>query len=128
MTLCVVVAVFFYHVPFRGSFLVLGIVSSAFLITATLQGLLISTWAKNQLVASQISIVTAFLPAFIFSGFIFEISSMPEIIQCITYFIPARYFVAFLQTLFLVGNVWNLIIPNTIYILTFSCFTSYHNF
>lgn len=119
MTLCVVVAVFFYDVPFRGSFWVLGIVSSAFLITATLQGLLISTIGKNQLVASQISIVTAFLPAFILSGFIFEISSMPPIIQAVTYVIPARYFVACLQTLFLVGNVWDLIIPNTLYILIF---------
>ena len=117
MTLCVFVAVFFYNVPFRGSFLVLGIVSSSFLITATLQGLLISTAGKNQLVASQISIVTAFLPAFILSGFLFEISSMPKMIQMITLIIPARYFVSCLQSLFLVGNVWNLIIPNTLYIL-----------
>jgi ABC-2 type transport system permease protein len=119
MTICVIVSVFFYGVPFRGSFIVLGLVSSAFLITATLQGLLISTVAKNQLVASQISILTAFLPAFILSGFLFEISSMPWVIQGITYLIPARYFVACLQTLFLVGNVWHLILPNTIYILIF---------
>lgn len=119
MTMCVVVAVFVYSVPLRGSFWLLGIVSSAFLFTATQLGLLISTVSRNQFVASQASIVTGFLPAFILSGFIFEITSMPLIIQMVTYLIPARYFVSCLQTLFLVGNVWALVIPNTIYILVF---------
>lgn len=117
MLLCIFVAVFFYDVPLRGSFLILLIVASAFLITGTLQGLLISTFGKNQIVASQVSIVTAFLPSFILSGFIFEISSMPPIIQAITYIIPARYFVSSLQTLFLVGTVWELVWYNTLYIL-----------
>lgn len=119
MTMCVLVAVFFYDIPLRGSFLTLGLVSSAFLFTATQLGLLISTVSKNQFVASQISIVSGFLPAFILSGFIFEISSMPTIIQYITYLIPARYFVSSLQTIFLVGNVWSLVIPNTMAILMF---------
>lgn len=119
MTMCVFVAVVLYDVPLRGSFLSLGIASAAFLFTATQLGLLISTLSKNQFVASQISIVSGFLPAFILSGFIFEISSMPPIIQYITYLIPARYFVSNLQTIFLVGNVWSLIIPNILSILAF---------
>jgi ABC-2 type transport system permease protein len=119
MTLCVIVGVLFYNIPFRGSFWVLGIASLAFLFTATQLGLLISTLSKNQFVASQASIVSAFLPAFILSGFIFEISSMPIVIQYITTLIPARYFVSILQTLFLVGDVWSLVIPNTLYILLF---------
>ncbi|HXF28417.1 MAG TPA: ABC transporter permease, partial [Chlamydiales bacterium] len=90
-------------------FSVLTLVSGVFLYAALNLGLLISTLAKNQFVAAQMSLVTAFLPAFILSGFIFEISSMPLPIQIITYFIPARYFVSCLQTLFLVGNVWSLI-------------------
>jgi len=119
MTMCVMVAVFIYSVPLRGSFWLLGLVSSAFLFTATLLGLLISTLSRNQFVAAQASIVTGFLPAFILSGFIFEISSMPLPIQFVTYVIPARYFVSCLQTLFLVGNVWPLVLSNTMYILTF---------
>lgn len=119
MTMCVVVAVFVYDVPLRGSFWLLGLVSSAFLFTATLLGLLISTLSRNQFVAAQASIVSGFLPAFILSGFIFEISSMPMPIQLVTYIIPARYFVSCLQTLFLVGNVWALVLPNTLYILAF---------
>jgi ABC-2 type transport system permease protein len=77
-------------------------------------GLLVSTLCKSQLLASQISITAGFLPAYILSGFLFEISSMPQWIQFLTYIIPAKYFVQCLQTLFLVGNVWNLILYNMV--------------
>lgn len=112
MTMCVLIAVFLYAVPFRGSFLTLVGVSSVFLFTALGLGLLISTLAKNQFAAAQAAMVSAFLPAFILSGFIFEISSMPLPIRLMTYVLPARYFVSSLQTLFLVGDVWSLILYN----------------
>jgi ABC-2 type transport system permease protein len=114
MTICVVIAVFGYDVPFRGSWWLLGIVSATFLFCALGIGLLISTVSRNQIVASQISIVVGFLPAYILSGFIFEIASMPLIIRLLTYLMPARYFVQCLQTLFLVGNVWSLVLFNLI--------------
>jgi ABC-2 type transport system permease protein len=79
--------------------------------------LLISTLLRNQFAAAQAAIVTAFLPAFILSGFIFEIASMPWIIRMITYIISARYFVSSLQTLFLVGDVWRLLLYNLIAML-----------
>lgn len=110
MVICVLVSIFLYNVPFRGSLLVLTIVSAVFLLAALALGLLISTIAKNQFVAAQMAMVAGFLPGFILSGFIFEISSMPLIIRAFTYLIPARYFVSALQTLFLVGNVWELIL------------------
>lgn len=110
MTLSVMIAVFFYNVPFRGSFFVLALVTSAFLTAMLSLGLLISSSARNQITSSQITIVTAFLPAYMLSGFIFEIASMPLPIRFVTYFLPARYFVSCLQTLFLVGNVWSLIV------------------
>ncbi|MBN9376895.1 MAG: ABC transporter permease [Chlamydiales bacterium] len=110
MVICVLVSIFLYNVPFRGSLLVLTIVSAVFLLAALALGLLISTIAKNQFVAAQMAMVAGFLPGFILSGFIFEISSMPMIIRAFTYLIPARYFVSALQTLFLVGNVWELIL------------------
>ncbi len=114
MALCFIVAVFFYQVPFRGSLIALFLVSSTFLFTALGQGLLISTIAKNQFIAGQMSMFSAFLPAFMLSGFIFEIKSMPVIIQYFTYVLSARYFVSALQTLFLVGNVWQLLIIDII--------------
>jgi ABC-2 type transport system permease protein len=117
MTMCVVISVFYYHIPFRGSFVVLSLVTGVFLLTALGLGLLISTATRNQFVAAQAAIVAAFLPGFILSGFIFEIASMPLPIRLITHGIPARYFVSCLQTLFLVGNVWTLIIPNSLAML-----------
>lgn len=117
MACCVIGTTFFYNIPFRGSYVLLFIVTSAFLITALGIGLLISTMTKNQLAASQAAQVAAFLPAYILSGFIFEITSMPKIIQAVTFIIPARYFVRSLLTLFLVGDVWVLIIKDILAML-----------
>lgn len=120
MALCVIISVYFYNIPFRGSYLILAIVSGAFLLTALGIGLLISTLSRNQFVAAQASMIAAFLPGFILSGFLFEISSMPLVIQWVTHLVPARYFVSCLQTLFLVGNVSSLLIANLIPMLVFS--------
>ena len=111
-SLSVIFTVFFFGVPLRGSWLALGIVNGVFLFSALGLGLLISIIARNQFVASQAAINAAFLPAYMLSGFLFEITSMPKWIQMLTYALPARYFVSCLQTLFLVGDVWPLIIRN----------------
>ncbi len=118
---CTLIAVFLYNVPFRGSVWVLALVSAVFLMTALGIGLFISTLARDQFVASQMSIVVSYLPAFMLSGFIFEISSMPIVIQLITYIVPAKYYVTSLQTVFLVGNVWKLLLYDTGALLIF-CF------
>ncbi len=113
----VAVSVFLFEVPFRGSILALLVTSSAFLLAALGQGLLISTVTKNQFVASQVAVITGFLPAFLLSGFIFEISSMPLPIRALTHIIAARYLVSNLQTLFLAGDVWPLLLPNILVLL-----------
>lgn len=105
-TLCVLVAVILFGVPFRGSILALYALSVAFLIPALGQGLLISAATKNQFLASQLALISAFLPAFLLSGFLFEINSMPQVIQWITTLVPARYLIPSLQTVFLAGDVW----------------------
>lgn len=112
MAMCTSIAVLFYKVPFRGSYLLLSLTSALFLFSALGLGLLISTVTRNQFAAAQAAQVTAFLPAFMLSGFIFEISSMPWIVRAISSLLPARYFVSSLQTLFLVGNVWELLLIN----------------
>ncbi len=114
MALSVTMAVWQFDVPLRGSMWVLLMGTSLFLLTALGMGLLISTTAKNQFVAGQLAIITTFLPAFILSGFIFDIGSIPPAIRAITYLIPARYFVAILQTVFLAGDVWPVIVPNAL--------------
>lgn len=112
MFICTIISIVFFRVPFRGSILPLTIVSSVFLLTALGSGLLISALTKNQFLASQFSIVFSFLPAFMLSGFVFEISSMPFLIRALTYIVPAKYMVTCLESLFLVGNVWRLLIIN----------------
>lgn len=110
MILSMAVAVFVFDVPFRGSFLAVALVSAVFMGAALGQGLLISTVTRNQLVAAQISILTAFLPAFYFSDFVFEVDSMPWPLQAVSYAIPARYYISSLQTLFLAGDIWSVIL------------------
>jgi ABC-2 type transport system permease protein len=112
MTLCVIVAVFIFGVPFRGSVLALYAISAAFLLPALGQGLLISAATKNQFLASQLALLSAFLPAFLLSGFLFEIGSMPIVIQWISVVVPARYLIPALQTVFLAGDVWPLFFTN----------------
>ncbi len=110
MLLCVFITTVIFQVPFRGSLPALLVVSSIFLFASLGMGLFISTLARNQFVASQAATTAAFLPSLMLSGFIFEISSMPTIIQLLTYILPARYFVSSLKTLFLVGDVWSVLI------------------
>jgi ABC-2 type transport system permease protein len=112
MALSVVMALWQFEVPLRGSLLVLFAASALFLLVALGMGLLISIVARSQFVAGQIAIIATFLPAFILSGFIFDIGSMPAVIQGITHIVAARYFVAILQSVFLAGNVWSVILPN----------------
>ena len=119
MALCTVLAVTVFGVPFRGSVLALLAISSAFLLPALGLGLFISAATKNQFVASQIALLTGFLPAFLLSGFLFEISSMPWPIQMLTYIVPARYLIPPLQTVFVAGDLWSLFLPNIAIMLGF---------
>ena len=106
MTLCVILAVFLFSVPFRGSILALYALSAAFLMPALGQGFLISAVTKNQFLASQLALLSGFLPSFLLSGFIFEINSMPLVIQYISMIVPARYLIPSLQSVFLAGDIW----------------------
>ena len=112
MSICLFVSTVIYRIPFRGSIFALFLCSAWFLICSLGTGLLISILSKIQIISSQIAIIIGFLPAYILSGFLFEISSMPSWIQVLTYLMPARYFVQSLQTLFLVGNIWPLFWKN----------------
>jgi ABC-2 type transport system permease protein len=122
MAVSVTIAVFLFGVPLLGSLLVLSLAASLFMLASLGMGLLISTISKNQFVAGQIAIITTFLPAFILSGFIFDIGSMPAPIQVITHIVAARYFVAILQSLFLAGTVWSVILPNLLALLGMAIF------
>ncbi len=118
----VVIARIVFALPMRGSLFALCFASSAFLLAALCQGLLISTVTKNQFVAGQAALIAAFLPAMLLSGFIFEIDSMPIAVRAVTRLIPARYLVSSLKTIFLAGDIYAVIIPNVIAMLCIAAF------
>jgi len=122
MVIALLLAVFVFDVPMRGSLWLILATSALFLIGALAMGLLISTIARNQFVAGQIAIVAAFLPAFMLSGFVFEPSSMPHWVEALSYLVASRYFVTLLQTLFLAGDVWSVILPNSAALLAVAVF------
>lgn len=115
--LCLAAAVFLFEVPLRGSLAVLVGVSMVYLLVALGIGLFISSAVKSQFVASQIALVATFLPAMMLSGFLFDPRSMPGPVRAITYALPARYYVSALQTVFLAGNVWSVLVPSTLILL-----------
>ena len=111
LALCFVAAKFLFFVPFRGSLWVLTGASMLYLLVALGIGLFISSAVKSQLVASQLTLIATFIPALMLSGFIFDLRSMPFAVQVIADVFPARYFVSLLQTVFLAGDIWPLVLP-----------------
>ena len=110
--LCLLAAKFLFYVPFRGSVIVLTGASTLYLLVALAIGLLISSAVKSQFVAIQITVLVTFLPAVMLSGFLFDLRSMPAAVRMMTYLLPARYYVTLLQTIFLAGDIWAVILPN----------------
>jgi len=104
MLLSVLAGRFLFEVPIRGSLVLLFGVSAVFLVGALALGIFISTLAKSQLLASQAAFVATFLPAFLLSGFMFDIGNMPRPLQVMTNLIPARHFVTILRGLYLKGT------------------------
>jgi ABC-2 type transport system permease protein len=117
---CVVVGVFVFHVPLRGSIVLLGVTSCVFLCGALFWGILISVIAKSQLLAFQMGILSSFLPAMMLSGFIYAIDTMPLPIQAITYIVPARYFVTIVKGIYLKGVGLSVLWAEVLFLVVYS--------
>jgi ABC-2 type transport system permease protein len=104
VAICAAIAIYWFHVPFRGSYLTLLVSSALFLVVVLSLGFFISVLAKNQFTACQIALLVTFLPAFLLSGFLFSIEQMPTAMQWITAVVPARYYVSVLKKIFLKGT------------------------
>lgn len=118
--ICAAIAVYWFHVPFRGSFVTLLISSAMFLIVVLSMGFFISVIAKNQLAASQIALLATFLPAFLLSGFLYSIEQMPVVLQWITRILPARYYVSVLKKIFLKGSPTGLLYADLVPLAIFT--------
>ena len=104
MAICVISGIFIFGVPFKGSLTLLIVSSFVFLFGALSTGILISAANRSQLMAYQMGTLASFLPGFLLSGFIYSIASMPRVIQAISLFVPARYFINIVKGIFLKGT------------------------
>jgi ABC-2 type transport system permease protein len=121
MIVAVAMAVFFFQVPLRGSVPLLFGVGMLFVVGTLAQGILISTVARQQLLASQFAMISTFLPAFLLSGFAFAIANMPLPVQGLTYVVvPARYFVALVKGIFLRGVGLGTLWPDALFLAVFA--------
>jgi drug efflux transport system permease protein len=112
--MCAAIGVFWFEIPFRGAVLTLFGGTALFLGSVLGLGLWISAFAKNQLVASQISLVATYMPSLVLSGFVFPIDEMPRVVQWITYGVAARYYDAILKGVFLKGVPVSTLMPEIV--------------
>lgn len=120
LILCIGVGEFVFDVPLRGSLWLLAPLALVFLFSALSFGMLLSIITKNQLLASQLAIVTTVLPAFLLSGFIFPIENMPLPIQTVTRIITARYFVTILRGIYLKDVGLAVLWPQALFLVLFA--------
>ena len=99
----ILVAVLWFHVPLRGSIILLFLSITLYSATMLGIGLLISTVSQTQQQAMMTTFFF-FLPAILLSGFMFPIANMPKIAQWITYIDPLRYFMIVVRGIFLKGT------------------------
>ncbi len=112
--------IFAFQVPFYGSYIAFMIVSAFFMLGAVGFGFFVSTISKDQFIACQIAGVVGFMPAMMLSGLIYEINSMPLFLRILTCFIPARYYVSSITSLFLSGTVLKTIVVNSLILGAFA--------
>jgi ABC-2 type transport system permease protein len=117
---CAAIAIYWFHVPFRGSYLTLLVSSALFMVVVLSLGFFISVIAKSQFAASQIALLVTFLPAFLLSGFLFSIDQMPVALQWITRILPARYYVSVLKKIFLKGTPASMLYADLIPLAVFA--------
>jgi ABC-2 type transport system permease protein len=107
-----------FEVPFRGSLLLMFLVSSVFLIGALSMGFLISVIASNQFFATQLALLSTFLPSFLLSGFVFPVANMPDWLQVITNIVPARHLITVLRAIYLkAAGIEVLVVPTLVLVL-----------
>jgi ABC-2 type transport system permease protein len=120
VVVCALIAIYWFQVPFRGSFLTLLVSSAMFMVVVLSLGFFISVISGSQLAASQIALLITFLPAFLLSGFLYSIEQMPIVLQWITRILPARYYVSVLKKIFLKGTPTALLYPDLVPLAVFT--------
>ena len=120
VAVCSLAGVLLFDVPFRGNPLLLLVMSFFFLTGSLGLGIFISAVTRSQLLATQMSMLATFLPAYLLSGFMFAISAMPRFLQAVTLFIPARYFLVVTRGIFLKGVGIDVLWPQGLLMVAFA--------
>lgn len=118
--LCLLAARLLFGLPMMGSLLVLVASSMLYLLVAVGIGLLISSVTKNQFLASQVALVSSFMPSLMLSGFLFDLRNVPALVRMVGQVLPATYFIELIRTLFLAGNVWTIIVKDCAILLLYA--------
>lgn len=104
-----------FQIPFRGNYLILLFVGGLYLFCCLGIGLTISSSYKEQFSSSQMALSFGLLPALMLSGLIYPINSMPKIFQFLTLILPPRYFITFIQSEFMAGTIFKIVVINSIF-------------
>jgi len=115
--LVVFVALYWFEVPLRGSFVLLLAMCHVYLLTTLGLGLFVSTISSTQQQAMMTASFFFLIPMVFLSGFVFPIENMPEIIQPFTYLIPLRYFLVIMRGIFLKGVGLEILWPDALALL-----------
>lgn len=115
----IVIGLFFFNIPMRGSFTLLMILGNAFIFCSLAIGIMISTISKNQLQAMQMTLLII-LPSVLLSGFVFPREAMPSLIYYAGYFIPLTYFLEILRGIIVKGVGIDIIYQQALFLLGFS--------
>ena len=115
--LVILFAVFHYGVPFVGSMWLLLFFGIIYIIAALSIGIFISTLVRTQQVAMMAAQITTMLPSVMLSGFIFEIKNMPQVLQYITYIVPAKYFLLIIRGIMLKGSSLHVLWTQAIFLV-----------
>lgn len=109
--MCLAAARGLFGVPLQGSLALLVGVSVLYLLVALGMGLVISSLTRSQFLASQVALITSFLPSMLLSGFLFDLRNVPLLVQWIGQALPATHYLTAVKTLFLAGNVPAVVLP-----------------
>ena len=116
-----VVGILAFQIPFRGSAVLLAIASLLYVICTLGLGLIVSARATSVDSANQVAALLSFLPTFLLSGFVFPLTSMPVVLQGLSYLYPARYFMTVTRTIFLKGGGLDVLWPQFAALAVFAC-------
>ncbi|MFG6083169.1 ABC transporter permease [Paracoccus litorisediminis] len=106
LVFCLLAARFVFDVPIRGSLWIIILSSLLYLLVSLALGLVISGVTRNQFAASQMALLTSFMPALMLSGFVFDLRNVPVVVQVISNLLPATHFMGLIKTLFMAGDDW----------------------